>query len=95
MRSLKIIFIVFIVASICYSCSDDGDSVLRNTTGRIVAIFGYFMSRKGLSGGGGASNTAAGAIADLLNAEKRNAMDYVMEEKSGKKMEEQESGEKE
>lgn len=59
----------------------------------IVAIFGYFMSKKGLSAGSGSSNMAAGAITDLLNAEKRNAMDYVMEEKSGKKIEEQETGE--
>lgn len=51
------------------------------------------MSKKGLSGAGGSSNMAAGAIADLLNAEKRNAMDHVLEEKSGKKMEEQELGE--
>ena len=40
MKSLKIILIVFIIASICYSCSDDGDSISRNTTGRIVSTDG-------------------------------------------------------
>lgn len=58
-----------------------------------AVLFLAYMSKKGLGGGGGgASNIVAGATMDMLNEEKRNARDYVLEMEEGKKMEEQKSG---
>ncbi|MFC2135219.1 hypothetical protein ACFLTH_11430 [Bacteroidota bacterium] len=59
----------------------------------IAALLVAFLSKKILSGGGGgASNIVAGATADLLNAEKRRAIDNILDQQTVKEMDEQESG---
>lgn len=40
MKGLKIFLVVLAAAFFCYNCSDDGDSVSRNTSGRIVSTDG-------------------------------------------------------
>ena len=60
----------------------------------IALVFIVRMSSKGFRDlGGGATNVAAGATFDLLNEEKRKALEIVLEQKAKKKMEEQSSDE--
>ncbi len=62
----------------------------------IGAAFGLLiLIINGKATGGGGSFTAASAFADMQNEDKRNAMEVVIEMKSGKKQFEQESGDKE
>ena len=49
----------------------------------IVAVVVTLASSKGGSGRGGPGPGAAGAMYDLLNQDKRNAIELIVEEKAG------------
>lgn len=48
-----------------------------------VVIASVFGKRRGGRGGSGPGPAAAGAIYDLLNQDKRNAVEIIVEEKAG------------
>ena len=61
----------------------------------VVALFLiYATKRKWVSWRGGRGLATFTAFHDFQTKDKQEAIEYVMEEKAGKKMQEQESGEK-
>jgi len=62
--------------------------------GVVVLFLIYATKRKWVSWRGTHGIATLTAFHDLQPKDKQNAIEYVMEEKSGKKMQEQESGEK-